>query len=254
MRAAGRAASPPPASPCCSQAAARAAGRAASPSHASRCRSLAAARAPIARGLRSRSPRPPCASSCRARRARTRATSPRRVGDRCGRSPTLASPGTEVALAGTVFTPGANRVAFGVVHPEAGFVYGKTAVYVADSPDGKARGPFPAPADLLVTDPAYRSRTAATGDDVFAAVYEAFVPFDAAGQPVDPRPHAGGAASSPARRHSSRSRRPLATASRARASGRPRSTPTPWRPRPATSRRSRRGCPPTTCTTSPSPT
>lgn len=89
----------------------------------------------------------------------------------------VATAGTEVAMAGTVFTPGENRLAFGVIHPESGFVYGKTAVYVADSPDAKARGPFPAPADLLVTDPAYRSQTAATSDDVFAAVYETFVRF-----------------------------------------------------------------------------
>ena len=93
-----------------------------------------------------------------------------------------ATPGTEVALAGTVFTTGENRLAFGVVHPDSGFVYGKTAVYVADTPDAKARGPFPAPADLLITDPAYRSRTAASGDDVFAAVYETVVPFDRPGK------------------------------------------------------------------------
>ena len=43
---------------------------------------------------------------------------------------------------------------------------------VADSP---AKGPFPAPADVLVTDPPYRSEQAATEADPFAAVYAADV-------------------------------------------------------------------------------
>jgi hypothetical protein len=90
--------------------------------------------------------------------------------------------GPQVGLAGTVFTVGENRLAFGVIDPKSGFVYGKTAVYVADRAGAKARGPYPAPADLLVTDPAYRSRTAAAEDDVFAAVYEAQVPLTRAGR------------------------------------------------------------------------
>jgi hypothetical protein len=70
-----------------------------------------------------------------------------------------------------VFTPGQNRLGFGVIDPKTGFVYGKTAVYVADRPDKSARGPYPAPADLLITSPAFRSRTAASEGDTFAAVY-----------------------------------------------------------------------------------
>ena len=50
-------------------------------------------------------------------------------------------------------------------------------MYVARGEQGKARGPFVAPPDLLVTDPPFRSRTAASEDDPFAAVYEATVPF-----------------------------------------------------------------------------
>jgi len=84
----------------------------------------------------------------------------------------LDGAGPQVGLAGTVFTPGENRLAFGVIDQKTGFVNGKTAVYVADSPGSKARGPFPAPADLLVTDTPYRSQTAPTEDDPFAAVYE----------------------------------------------------------------------------------
>jgi hypothetical protein len=81
-----------------------------------------------------------------------------------------------------VYTVGDNRLAFGVIDPTSGFVYGKTAVYVADRPGAKARGPFPAPADLLVTDPAYRSATAAGEDDVFAAVYETQVRLNRPGR------------------------------------------------------------------------
>lgn len=84
----------------------------------------------------------------------------------------LGLTGPEVGLAGSVYTVGVNRLAFGVFDPKTGFVYGKTAVYIADNPDAPARGPFPAPADLLITDPAYRSQTSAGEDDPFAAVYE----------------------------------------------------------------------------------
>ncbi len=85
--------------------------------------------------------------------------------------------GPEVGLAGQTFTVGPNRLAFGVIDAQGQFVYGKTAVYIAPSPDAKARGPFPAPADVLVTDPPYRSRQAASETDLFAAVYGAQVRF-----------------------------------------------------------------------------
>lgn len=89
--------------------------------------------------------------------------------------------GPQVGLAGSVFTIGENRLAFGVIDERSGFVYGKTAVYVADSPGARARGPYPAPADLLVTDPAFRSQTAAGEDDVFAAIYETQLQLPRAG-------------------------------------------------------------------------
>ncbi len=86
--------------------------------------------------------------------------------------------GTELGLAGSVFVAGReDRVAFGVIDQDAGFVYGKTAVYVARSPDLPAKGPYVAPADVLVTDPPYRSQQAATEADPFAAVYSAQVPL-----------------------------------------------------------------------------
>ena len=89
--------------------------------------------------------------------------------------------GPELGLATSVFTPGKNRLAFGVIDPKSGFVYSGSAVYVAPGPDGRARGPYPAPADLLITDPEFRSESAASEDDLFAAIYDAEVPFPGPG-------------------------------------------------------------------------
>jgi hypothetical protein len=91
------------------------------------------------------------------------------------------SAGPELGMATSVFIPGKNRVAFGVIDDQSGFVYGKTALYVAPTPGSKALGPFPAPADVLVTEGRYRSKQAATETDPFAAVYAAQVPFKKAG-------------------------------------------------------------------------
>jgi hypothetical protein len=88
----------------------------------------------------------------------------------------------EAALASSVFTVGTNRLAFGVIDQGAQFVYGKTAVYVARTPESKARGPYVAPADVLMTQPPYRSKQAATEKDPFSAVYAAQVPFDRPGK------------------------------------------------------------------------
>ncbi len=93
---------------------------------------------------------------------------------------TTAAAGTEVGLATSVFVPGRNRLAFGVIDAEKAFVYAKTGVYVAPSPQAKAQGPF-APADPLVTKPAYRSQTAASETDPIAAIYAAKVPLKRAG-------------------------------------------------------------------------
>jgi hypothetical protein len=82
--------------------------------------------------------------------------------------------GPQAALATSVFRTGPSRLAFGVLDAELHFVYGKTVIYV--EPDGgKVEGPFAAPADVLLTEKRYRSQTAATEKDPFAAVYEAQV-------------------------------------------------------------------------------
>jgi hypothetical protein len=80
-----------------------------------------------------------------------------------------------------VFTVGENRLAFGVIDGQGQFVYGQTALYVAPTPEEPAKGPFLAPADVLVTEGRYRSKQAATETDPFAAVYAAQVPFDSRG-------------------------------------------------------------------------
>jgi hypothetical protein len=81
--------------------------------------------------------------------------------------------GPEVALATTDYTPGRNRVAFGLIEHDGTLVYGNTAVYVARGEHARALGPYLAPADSLEVRPAFRSQTSA-GDDV-KAVYHADV-------------------------------------------------------------------------------
>lgn len=62
-----------------------------------------------------------------------------------------AQPGAEVGLATSVLEPGTNRLAFGVIGEDTELVYGQSAVYVARGTGGRAAGPYPAPADRLVT-------------------------------------------------------------------------------------------------------
>ena len=88
----------------------------------------------------------------------------------------------EAGLATSVFNVGTDRIGFGVIDDQGQFVYGPTVVYVAPTPGDPAKGPFAAPADVLVTEGRYRSKQAATETDPFAAVYEAQVPFDRKGQ------------------------------------------------------------------------
>ena len=88
---------------------------------------------------------------------------------------------TEAGLATSVFTVGNNRLAFGMIDDQGQFVYGPTAVYTAPTPDSRARGPFVAPADVLITEGRYRSQQAAEESDPFAAVYQANVDFSKKG-------------------------------------------------------------------------
>jgi hypothetical protein len=90
--------------------------------------------------------------------------------------------GPTLAKAGSVFTHGENRFAFGVIDQQGRPVYGPTAVYVARTPGSEAQGPYVAPADVLLTNGRYRSKQAATEEDPFAAIYAADVLFSKPGK------------------------------------------------------------------------
>jgi hypothetical protein len=81
--------------------------------------------------------------------------------------------GPEVAPATTDYTPGRNRIAFGLIEHDGTLVWGKAAVYVARGEHAPARGPYLAPADSLQVRPAFRSETSA-GDEA-PGVYHADV-------------------------------------------------------------------------------
>ena len=83
--------------------------------------------------------------------------------------------GPQVGFASSLLTPGTNRLAFGVIDKSNNFVYGKSAVYIAKDPADPALGPFPAPADSLVTKPAFRSQNAAVDSSPIAQIYAADV-------------------------------------------------------------------------------
>lgn len=86
--------------------------------------------------------------------------------------------GPQVSFASQTVVPGkSQRLAFGVIDEKTGFVYAPTAIYLAPSENAKAQGPYPAPADLLLTDAPFRSQNAATESDPFAAIYETSAPI-----------------------------------------------------------------------------
>ena len=94
-----------------------------------------------------------------------------------------AEAGPQLGLATSVFVPGRNRVAFGVLGADNEPIYGKAAVYVARTPADEARGPFPAPADPVVAEPRFRSQTEAhAGESAIAAIQSATVPLRRTGE------------------------------------------------------------------------
>ncbi len=90
--------------------------------------------------------------------------------------------GGQIGLASSVFEVGTNRLAFGLIDDENKLIYGKTAVYVAPTPQDQAQGPFLAPADSLVTEGQFRSQTAAAETDTIAAIYGAQIPLEQPGK------------------------------------------------------------------------
>jgi hypothetical protein len=95
---------------------------------------------------------------------------------------TVGPSGASVALASSQIDVGTNRLAFGVIDQQGQPVYGPTAVYIAPKPGKRAAGPFLAPADVLLTQPRFRSKQAALAGDPFAAVYAAQVAFPRPGK------------------------------------------------------------------------
>ncbi len=91
-------------------------------------------------------------------------------------------PGAQVGLATSVLLPRRERVAFGVIGKDRGFVYGKSALYVADTPGSEARGPYPAPADSIVPKAPFLSRGTAADTAGIEAIYAAQVPFSKPGR------------------------------------------------------------------------
>jgi hypothetical protein len=88
--------------------------------------------------------------------------------------------GPQAVIATSVFRVGENRLAFGLLDENLKFVYGKSVLYV-EAPGGQVQGPIAAPADILLTQPRYRSKQAATEADPFVANYEALTTFDKPG-------------------------------------------------------------------------
>jgi len=88
----------------------------------------------------------------------------------------------QVGLATSEYSPGRNRLAFGLLDQQNSFVYGKSAVYVAATPQSPARGPYPAPAYPLVVKPPFQSKGTATETSGIAAIYSAGVPLPKPGR------------------------------------------------------------------------
>jgi hypothetical protein len=90
--------------------------------------------------------------------------------------------GPAVGLGTSVLVPGRQRLAFGMIGADRKFIYGKSAIYVAETPDSKARGPYPAPADPIVPEPPFTSRGTAADTAGIKAIYAAMVPFPKPGR------------------------------------------------------------------------
>jgi hypothetical protein len=81
---------------------------------------------------------------------------------------------------GGAFTPGEQRVAFGLTNQSGRYVYAPTAVYIAKSPTAPAKGPYLAPADPMTVPPQYRSEQNA-GPNGIQAIYWTKLPVPGTG-------------------------------------------------------------------------
>ena len=97
----------------------------------------------------------------------------------------LAGQATEqvqYAAATGTFTPGGNRIAFGLIDKAGNPTYAPTAVYMAKTPSSPVLGPFAAPADPMVPQAAYLSKAAALETTGLKAIYEAQANIPSAGK------------------------------------------------------------------------
>ncbi len=84
--------------------------------------------------------------------------------------------GPQAVAASSVLRPPSSRLAFGLLDADQQFAYGATVLYVQRRGATSIEGPIAAPADVLVTEPRYRSQQAAAEKDPFAAIYSAEIP------------------------------------------------------------------------------
>ncbi len=114
--------------------------------------------------------------------APTEAEFPRSGGKTLQQLADTMRPGVQLGLATSVYTPGEDRLAFGLIDGDNRFVYGRTAVYLARRPDAPAQGPYLAPADSLEVRTAFRSQTSNSTAGELKAVYHATVDFPRSGK------------------------------------------------------------------------
>ncbi len=93
---------------------------------------------------------------------------------------TLVTGSAQLGAATGSFTPGTQRLAFGLNTSSGAFVYAPTALYISRGAGAPARGPYLAPADPTAVPPTDRSRQNA-GPGGLQAIYAAELPVPSAG-------------------------------------------------------------------------
>ena len=95
----------------------------------------------------------------------------------------LPKAGPVLAPSVSQFTPGENRLGFGLfTASRAQIADAATAVYVAPAGGGEAQGPYVARYESLEVKPQFQSQSSASDPDAAKSVYVADVPFDKPGQ------------------------------------------------------------------------
>lgn len=92
----------------------------------------------------------------------------------------LVKSSAQLGAATGTFTPGVERVAFGLNSSSGQFIYAPTAIYLSKNPGSPAKGPYLAPADPMSVAPQYRSQQN-SGPGGIKAIYAAHVPIAHAG-------------------------------------------------------------------------